>query len=400
MRMNPNIILAGNDPLDTQGKIERNALADARGQFAQKRNALADLELQAGSSELQRAEEAQLIRMVTSAADPASAYPEVKEIARARGMDVDWLPEQYDPNLFAALEGAIATDAGQELTEFERIIGGLSQQEQSRAKRVRAGLEPDANALMRGTVGDKAPNGFRFGGDGNLQFIPGGPADPQYKADARGNGTTIFHPETGDPLVQMGGNPVGRRTQNEIETRELDVRDELSRLERIQQNFLNNPDLIDMQTMMGNLKAWGLEWQDFIGGPDSLTDEQRKHLEDVTYARADVLENLNFTIKQITGAAMTEAEAVRIGGTLPIASDSPTVFMSKLNRSMDRVRASIARYNMWRNQGLGGKPEDAMPISEAQRMMDDRLKGLRKSVKAGDLTEAEAERAFFEEFGV
>ncbi|MEM1149456.1 MAG: hypothetical protein AAGI03_02725 [Pseudomonadota bacterium] len=142
--MNPSIILAGKNPLDIQAGIERNSVLSGKGAYQERKNALADIKIEAARNEVQVAEELSLVRMVTSADDPDLAYPQIREMARQRGHNVDWLPEQYDPNLFAALEGALTVEAGQELTEFERIIGSFSQEDQTRAKRIRTKLEPGA----------------------------------------------------------------------------------------------------------------------------------------------------------------------------------------------------------------------------------------------------------------
>ena len=67
----------------------------------------------------------------------------------------------------------------------------------------------------------------------------------------------------------------------------------------------------------------------------SATD--RKYLEDFTTLRAKSVSNLNSYIKEMTGAAMSEAEAKRLMAVMPNAGtgvfdgDSPTQFKTKLD---------------------------------------------------------------------
>lgn len=197
---------------------------------------------------------------------------------------------------------------------------------------------------------------------------------------------------------QGGGAGLGRAGQNALDVKEIDARDQLVRLENIESQ-LADPDILESLTLRGNLKKWGLGWKDYINA-DNLTPEQQEYLTKTTMLRGDVLENLNFTIKAITGAAMTEAEAKRIGATLPNVDQSPAEFEANLRRSLSRTRAAIARYNVWRSQGLGGRPEDIDPLPTFERKMNEEGQRLRAKVTSGELTEEQAAQAFFERFGI
>lgn len=391
-----------------QGQTRQNALnalsqgvgnfMDAPLRREMQQNALVQSDAQAQITKFKSIREAAsivapLLAQVEQSPDPASAYAQAVRVARASGVEIAPEFETYDPDDFAMMK-SIYTMPPEEMTEFEGLLQGLPEDQRRQAVLTKLGLVPSADARLRGQVGDKVPSGYRRTADGNLAFIPGGPADPANKSQ----GWSITTGPNGETTVTQG-RPVGRAGQNQLDIKEIDARDQLARLERIQASSVDNPNVADMNTLSGNLKRMGLEWQDFIAS-DSLTDEQAQYLVDVTTARGDILENVNFTIKEITGAAMTEPEAKRIGATLPSIKDSPRMFQAKLDRALDRVRGSIARYNMWRNNGMDGRPEDLGTLSDIQSQMDARLNDLLQAVESGDMTEEEANGMFASEFGL
>ena len=192
-------------------------------------------------------------------------------------------------------------------------------------------------------------------------------------------------------------NGVTRKTRNDLEGKEFEARDSLARLDTIESN-LANPDFMESLTAAGRLKQWGLEWADTLD-PSLLGPEQQEYLANVATARGDVLENVNFTIKAITGAAMTEPEAKRIGATLPGVNDSPTVFKAKLKRSLSRTRAAVARYHLWKSGGGQGDPSQYDTLGNVEGKMMDRAAELKKAVEAGEMNAAAASAQFRLEFG-
>lgn len=215
------------------------------------------------------------------------------------------------------------------------------------------------------------------------------------------SGQRIGFDENGNMYVETGGavgTTLGKAGKNKLDIAEIDARDSLARLDRIDAN-LANPEVLESLTAAGALKRWGLEWQDYLS-PDSLTPDQQKYLVNVTQARADILDNVNYTIKAITGAAMTESEAKRIGATLPNVNDTPATFMAKLETATKRTRMAVARYNMWRGQGLGGRPEDIDTLSGIEDRVETRRSELMRMVQANEMTADEASAAFAKEFGI
>lgn len=365
----------------------------------------------------QKARTAQMLaKGVLSSGDPASAYSMALEQARRMGMNVDGLPAEWGPDaemtvrLFAADPAEMTTlqknlaAAGLEPGSPEYKAAVMSSIGMGPAKdpiakeRALLALSPEERAALG--VGGKAEN------DPTLirEMVAAGfePGTPEFRAEyerrtAKG-GMTVFDPNTGKPLLSTGGAGLSKTTNTDLEARELDARDTLARLDRINQNIIDNPDIINLGRYAERFGAGVLNEMDKLG--IDLNEEDRKFLADMTAARGDILENLNFTIKAITGAAMTEAEAKRIGETLPGITDGPVVFQAKLERAIEAQRMAVARYNYWRSKGMGGKPWEFETLAGMKNVIKTRGEELAKAVKDGTMTAEAAEATFFEEFGI
>lgn len=220
----------------------------------------------------------------------------------------------------------------------------------------------------------------------------------------RGDGMTVYDPATGNPIMTTGdpSAPLGRAGMNDLDKGEINSRSVMARLDGIRDQIAANPDLLNSMTLRGDLERLGLTWAEYIGGQGTLDPEQERRLVAVTQLRGDVLDNLNYTIKEITGAAMTEAEAARIGATMPNVNDSPTVFMAKLEGATERTRAAVARYNYWRNGGFGNAKDapSAATLSDMEGIMSRRAEELARQVEAGEIDAASASATFAKEFGI
>lgn len=393
-----------------QGQTRQNALnalsrgvtslSEAPVRQGMQQNALAQSDAQtqiarAQGLQAEAAIVAPYLSQIEESANPAEAYAQVVRIVEAKGVDIAEPFETYTPENFKMVK-SIYTLPPQEMTDFERTLQGLgSDEERMRAIRIRAGVEASADAQLRGQTGDRVPSGYRRTDDGNLSFIPGGPADPANKSPG-------FSVTTPDGTTITQGRPVGRTGQNKLDTMEIDTREQYARLQNIRRTAIENPNVSDMNTLTGNLKRMGLEWLDFVSS-DSLTDEQAQYLFDVTEARGDVLENVNRTIQDITGAAMGVEEAKRIRAQVPDVHDSPRMFQAKFDRLERNMTAAIARYNMWRNMGIDARPdrpEKVASLSDIRSQMDKRFEDLAGAVESGDMSEEEANAMFASEFGL
>lgn len=327
------------------------------------------------------------------------AYAGLYEMARREGAQLEGVPRpgEATPEWARTAAGYLTGEVqggGDDLTAFQRETASLSPEEREQAVRIRAGLEPRAQSgaqvTPRSAIG-KINEDFANG------FLTEEQRDAAVADALQGTGMEVeVSPDGSVRLVQGSNAGLGRAGRNSVDQLAINAEESYARLNRISDRIENSPELLDAQSLEGNLRRWSLSWQDYITGGD-LTEEQADYLTQVTQLRGDVLENLNYTIKEITGAAMTEPEARRIGATLPGIEDGPVQFKAKLDRAMNRVREALARYNYWRNGGFGSdydNPADAAPLSDMGRIIDERIKALIDEAKeSGMEPEAAAQRA-------
>lgn len=148
MAIDPRIPMAGNNALALMP--QGNALdAFSRGRQQAQANTIGQQTIQTNRNALGQQTAQSIARGVLDAPDPAAAYPQALQAAQAMGMDVSAFPEQWDEQ--ADMMVRMAAMPEQELTEFERILQSIPENERERALRVRLGLEPKAQGPEKPT---------------------------------------------------------------------------------------------------------------------------------------------------------------------------------------------------------------------------------------------------------
>lgn len=150
-----------------------------------------------------------------------------------------------------------------------------------------------------------------------------------------------------DGTVQLTqGRNVGGMTKPLTNKTQEDVLAKTATLDRLEElgNTLD-PKFLTFSSKLGN--SWTAVKEKFQLGEISPAEE--KDLQEFTAFKSDALNNLNLYIKDITGAAMSEAEAGRIRKAMPdpgeglFDGDSPTEFMAKYNKSINTLKVARAR---------------------------------------------------------
>lgn len=181
--------------------------------------------------------------------------------------------------------------------------------------------------------------------DGSMVETPLGPMSRQR---AQTLGFALALQGKGDAGKMLAGEPgLGKTATNNIDDKIVDGLNVLSRMESIQQAF--KPEY---QTIGTRLGMTGAGWMAMID-PSKVDPETGKKLAEFSVFRRRGVENLNVTIKEITGAAMSIPEAERIRAQVPdpgqpgllgIASgDDPITFKAKMDDVIKQAKLSIAR---------------------------------------------------------
>ena len=83
-----------------------------------------------------------------------------------------------------------------------------------------------------------------------------------------------------------------------------------------------------------------------------LGPETQQQIRDFTRFRTNTLQNLNRTLNELSGAAVSPAEAARLKAELPTESDSPTEFLAKTENIERQLEAAIARNQQLLESGV------------------------------------------------
>lgn len=182
---------------------------------------------------------------------------------------------------------------------------------------------------------------------------------------------------------------LGKTARNQVDEKELNATELLSRLNTIAGQF--DPKFL---TIENQLKNYGLSWADsFESLRGRVPPEQLQELARYTTFKQSSIENLNAYIKEITGAAMAVAEGERIRKGAPDPEkDSPTQFKAKLDNSVKATQLAVIRYRYLRKNGFQGQPwrgsgEDAarmLPLPQMDNILNRRATEIYNGLKASN----------------
>ena len=103
--------------------------------------------------------------------------------------------------------------------------------------------------------------------------------------------------------------------------------------------FIQSQDSFDPSflTLGGQIKNWAFKAADIVGF--DLPDETKQQLAAFTTFRQNTSMNLNAYIKAITGAQMSNPEALRLKKDVPTMDDSPVEYKRKLDNIVTKLHA-------------------------------------------------------------
>lgn len=216
-----------------------------------------------------------------------------------------------------------------------------------------------------------------------------------------------FNAKTGTFEVSTGSD-ITTKTKGALEEGIVNATDSLVTIKDIKDSFLP-----EYQTIATRWEAFKTGVQEKVEGIPPLEwvanqfgEGDRQLLRDFTVYKRRAFDNMNTVIQQISGTAVSPAEADRLIRQLPnpgtgfFDGDSPTQFYGKLldvERSLKRV---VARYSYARRNGIDPM---AMDLMEIEGIMEERWRDIFKSLPQDqDEVEraSETDRRVKEEFGL
>lgn len=214
---------------------------------------------------------------------------------------------------------------------------------------------------------------------------------PREEARRIGN-ALLFHPKYSqvgkeflDAARSSTSPDLAKPALNALQEKQLNSTEQYARLKGIEQSW--KPEYQTIEARLGF--KWNSLLDKFSSTRNSLTPQQRQDLASYSANRAEALNNLNQYIKEITGAAMTIAEAERIKKAQPnpgegiFDGDSPIEFEAKMKNSIRMSKMALARYNYLVRNGF---PADVnqmakhLPLDDMPKFIQQRTNAIRKQI--------------------
>ena len=205
-----------------------------------------------------------------------------------------------------------------------------------------------------------------------------------------------------EPLANLIGQAIGKvpkALQDDVDKMKMQSIDQIGRLEGIKQRF--KPE---WQTWETTFKQKGLNFADSLDViRDKIPESERKTMVEYASFKMEAVDNLNRYIKEMTGAAMSEAEAVRLRQAIPDPEkDSPTQFKAKLENAIRLSKLTHARYVSMGKYGVNKyTPVDAIPdvINQRANQIEQQLRQQNPQA-AQPLVDKAVKDALKQEFGI
>jgi len=229
----------------------------------------------------------------------------------------------------------------------------------------------------------------------------------QGRTPAKGNGITFTNAD--GSTVQIGGSGDGGgvgaqdlspATKTKLQESIVTSTDQLDRLNSIGSGF--DPQFLQIP---GRLKAGALKIKDLAGGAlGNMTPDESKFLADFSTFRAEGAKNLSAIFNQLSGAAVSPTEEVRLRKGIPNDEDSPTQWMAKYKSSVKDSSRAIMRANWALKNGIGVKSvadlSKAMPLNGIDSVYEGRANAIWQELGGNSETKAQAVNQARQEFGL
>ncbi len=223
-----------------------------------------------------------------------------------------------------------------------------------------------------------SPTGFRYAPRSQAINSPAmGPSGTAIEFDPQGKPLKIaMGPGVGGKGGPQDQSGLSQATINKVEEQMLQNTGRLDRLAAIQTSF--RPEYM---TLPEKVKQGATKYSEWLGFEPS--PERKKALSEYTAFTSKAYNELNQTIREMSGAAVTDGEAARqLKTTANPDGDSPTEFQSKLKENMRFVTLAQARLAILRQKGMMlDTKSPQMSLEQAENQMREREQALTQQVR-------------------
>lgn len=196
------------------------------------------------------------------------------------------------------------------------------------------------------------------------------------------NGISFTTPD--GSVVQVGGRGpgLGTKGKNDLDTRRINSADQLQRLNQItakfDEKFLRSGPRLN--NLVLSLKDKGIL-------PGDLSPEDESSLIEFSEFRQAAFNNLNNTLREMSGAAITPQEAERLLKSLPnpgkgvFDGDSPSQFQAKTSAVTQQLKLAIARYNYSQATGEVDAATGAVSLDQMRSFINERAQEIEQQLR-------------------
>jgi hypothetical protein len=203
------------------------------------------------------------------------------------------------------------------------------------------------------------------------------------------------------PQVNVFTGDLSKTTASKVEEGVLTNAEAMSRLNSIYGTY--RPEYLNVPFRAKQ------EWTNLAGKFKDVSPKDKQILTGYYEFKQNALQNLNKTIKDLTGAAMGVQEADRIIASLPNAGstvfggDSPVEFEAKLNNAVQQTKYALARQTYALKSGIKKDAWEKIPLSDMPSIVNKRADEIAKAYKLDPNKEADKQtikRQLAAEFGI
>jgi hypothetical protein len=272
-------------------------------------------------------------------------------------------------------------------TEAAKYFGDLAEQLVPKNSFIRVGNELISTADLK-PVYTAAEKPEEFTGNlGNLSLQLFGTRDPSKLTREQSSKLETEAVKRGigeGQKINVYTGQLSKPTSTKVEEQQLNTGDQIARLNNIQ--FSYRPEFLNPKFRATQ------EWNTLKDKYGTLPENEKAQLAQFSQYKQNSIQNLNLTIKELTGASMGVQEAERIISSLPnpgtgiFDGDSPTQFKAKLDNGIQQTKYSLARKQYALKNGLKWENID---LNQMPAIVNKRAAELAKQYKLDPTKEAD-----------